>query len=377
MIYLDSAATSLTPQVVIDAMDEYYQHYNANVHRGIHTVSELATQKYEESRNKIAEFLNADPKEVIFTRGTTAGLNMLANAYEDQVSEHDEIIITQMEHHSNIVPWQQLAKRKKAILRYVKLSDDCSLDMEHLKSFINENTKIIALTHMSNVLGTINDVKKVARLAHDAGAVCIVDGAQAVSHLKIDVKDLDVDYYVFSGHKMFGPSGIGVVYGKKSLLNDLSPVEFGGDMILEVSFEGSSWNELPYKFEAGTPPIAEVIGLGAAVEFMNTLDLSKEKEIIEYATQKLSSIEGLTLFGPKNRGPVFSFALEGIHPHDVAEVLDREGIAVRAGHLCAMPLVREVLKVPAVTRASFSVCSPKSDVDAVVKGIKKVFEVFK
>ncbi len=383
LIYLDSSATSLKPNVVIKAVDEYYQKYSANVHRGMYALSERATEAYELSRKKVAEFIHAKYEEVIFTRGTTDALNMAAKMLAVNVSTGDEIVLSVMEHHSNLVPWQVLAKEKGLQLKFARITAEGRLDLDHLYSLLSSKTKIVAITHVSNVLGVINDVKAIAQKAHAVGAIVVVDGAQSIPHMAIDVKDLDCDFFAFSSHKMFGPTGVGVLYGKKELLEKCEPVSFGGDMIAEVKLTGSSWNELPYKFEAGTPPIAEVIGLGAAVDYIQSIGMDNitkyEHELGTYALEQLEKVPGVTILGPKvmkNRCAVFSFVVDGVHPHDVATILDREGVCVRAGHLCAMPLVREVLQLPSVSRASFHMYNTKADVDALVLALNKVRKVF-
>ena len=385
LVYLDNSATSLTPMQVIKAMDEYYNKYRANVHRSIHTLGEKATEAFIEAHKKVAALINAERwEEIIFTRGTTDSLNIIARALGNKLRKGDEIVLTEMEHHSNIVPWQQIAKEKGAIIKYVGITKDGLLDEKSVRTTITNKTKIVALTYISNVLGTINDIKSIVMQAHLVGAYCVVDAAQAMPHLQINVQSLDCDVLCFSGHKMYGPTGIGVLYIKKKLAEQLDPVAFGGDMIREVSFANASWNELPWKFEAGTPNIAGAIGLGRAADYMQEIGIENiqniDKEITSYALQQLQKIKGLRLFGPKKaeqRTPVFSFTLDKVHSHDIAALLDQEGIAVRGGHLCAMPLVHEVLKVNDVCRASFAFYNTKEDVDKLVAGIKKIQEIFK
>ncbi|MBR9707101.1 MAG: cysteine desulfurase [Candidatus Diapherotrites archaeon] len=382
LVYLDNGATSLTPEPVLQAMNEYYHKFNANVHRGIHSLSEKATEKYDNAHAKIAKFINANSDEIIFTRGTTEALNLLAYSLTNDLTEGDEILVSEMEHHANLVPWQQLAKQKGLKLKYIKVNSEGELDF---KKVITDKTKIVSVTGMSNVLGTINPVKEIAKIAHEHGALLIVDAAQSVPHLPTDVKDLDCDFLTFSGHKMAGPTGIGVLYGKKELLDKMQPFMYGGDMIKEVTFKDSTWSDAPLKFEAGTPSIAEAIGLAAAIDYLTKVGMDwiqeHEQEITKYALEKLQSIDGLTLYGPKNsekRGSVFSFTLKGIHAHDIAEILNQEGIAIRPGHMCAMPLVTQVLKQPAVARASFYFYNTKEEVDKLVNGLeecKKVFNV--
>ena len=374
LIYLDNAATSLTPSLVIKAMEEYYQKYNANVHRGIYKISEEATSKYEEARKKVADFINASPKEIIFTKSATEGFNLLAYSFTQSLKEGDEIIISEMEHHSNLVPWQQLAKKKGLILRYWELKNE-DLNLKDLKELINEKTKIISIVYISNVLGTINPIKEIVELAHQVNAVCIVDAAQSVPHMLIDVKELDCDFLVFSGHKMCGPTGVGVVYGKFELLNKMEPFLYGGDMIKDVNLDNSSWNEVPWKFEAGTPPIAEVIGLGAAVDYLKEVGMENikkhDQELVKYALMRLNLIEGIKVFGPSERGPVISFNLEGIEPHDLAALLDKEGIAIRAGSHCAMPLVRR-LGVEGTCRISLYLYNTKEEIDFFIEALEKL-----
>jgi len=377
VIYFDNAATSLRPDKVIEAMNKYYSEYNANIHRGLYKWSEKATEEFENAKKKVAKFINADFEEVIFTRGTTESLNLLAYSLLKDLKAGDEIVLTEMEHHSNLVPWQQLAKEKGIIVRYIKVKDfELKLNNE-----INDKTKIVAVTHMSNVLGTINDVKGLAKIAHKNNALIIVDGAQSISHLKIDVKDLDVDFIAFSGHKMYGPTGIGVLYGKKELLERMNPFMYGGDMVREVSLEDSSWNELPWKFEAGTPNIAGAIGLGYAVDYLSEINDIKdyEEDLTKYALEKLGEIDGIEIYGKKdmkNRGSVISFNLKGVHPHDVASIFDKEGIAIRGGHMCAMPLVVDVLKQVSVNRASLAFYNTKEEIDKFIDVVKKIKEIF-
>lgn len=382
LIYLDNAATSLTPNPVVQAINKYYKEYNANVHRGIHKLSEKATQEYENARKKVAEYIDADVEEIIFTKGTTESLNLLAYSLTKHLKRGDEIVISQMEHHSNLVPWRELADEKGFSLKYIKLKEDGSLDMENAKEIITDKTKIVSITHVSNVLGTINDIKTLVRLAHEKRAFLIVDGAQAVPHMQVSVTELDCDFYAFSGHKMLGPTGIGILYGKKEVLEKMSPFMYGGDMIKEVSFYKSTWNDIPWKFEAGTPNIAGAIGLGAAIDYIKQVGIEKIeahiKELMQYAFEKLGDIADLELYGQKqpNSSGVISFNLKGIHPHDVATILDKEGIAIRGGHLCAMPLVTEVMKLNSLCRLSLHFYNTKQDIDNLVSGIKKVKEVF-
>src|SRR3989344_842862 len=350
LIYLDNGATSLTPEPVIGVMNQYYGEYNANVHRSIHSIGERATKEYEDAHKKVAKFINAEFDEIVFTRGATESLNVLAYSLIKNLKEGDEIVLSEMEHHSNLVPWQQLAKDKKIKVKYIRINKDFELDMEHAKEIINKKTKIVSVTHVSNVLGTINPIKKIGDLAKEVGAIFIVDSAQGIPHLPIDVKEIDCDFLCFSGHKMLGPTGIGVLYGKKKMLEKLNPFLFGGEMIREVSFEDSKWNDLPWKFEAGTPNIAGGIGLGAAVDYLRSIGMENIKDYEEYLTAyafKRLNEAGVKVYcarNPDKRSGVLTFKVEGMHAHDVAALLDRHGIAIRAGHMCAMPLVNKILK---------------------------------
>ena len=384
LVYLDSAATSQKPIQVIEAVSNYYRQLNSNVHRGVHTLGTRATDAYEGAREKVRKFIHAKSiEEVIFTRGTTTALNVVASSYgKNNLHEGDEIVITYMEHHSNIIPWQQVAKATGATLKYIPLQEDGSLSLEDVRATITPNTKIVAVTLVSNVLGVINPIKEIAKIAHENGAVMVVDGAQGAPHLNIDVQDLDCDFLGFSGHKMCGPTGIGVLYGKKQLLENMEPVEFGGEMIDFVGLYESTWKELPWKFEGGTPIIAGAIGLGAAIDFLQEIGLDKilehEHKLAAYALEKMSTIEGLTIYGPKEaekRAGVVTFNLSDVHPHDVATVLDAEGIAVRAGHHCAQPLMKW-LDVSATARASFYLYNTEEDIDKLVEGLVKTKEYF-
>ncbi|CEG23385.1 putative cysteine desulfurase [Planococcus massiliensis] len=384
LVYLDSAATSQKPVQVIEALKSYYEFDNSNVHRGVHTLGNRATEKYEGAREKVRNFINANStEEVVFLRGTTTAINLVAQSYgRANVEEGDEIVITYMEHHSNIIPWQQLAKERGAILKYVELEEDGTISLEQVRAAVTERTKIVSMVYVSNVLGTMNPVKEVAEIAHENGAVMVVDGAQAAPHLKIDVQQLDCDFFAFSGHKMCGPTGIGVLYGKKALLNDMEPVEFGGEMIDFVGLYDSTWKELPWKFEGGTPIIAGAVALGAAIDFLNEIGLNEiekhEHQMAAYAMDKMSGIEGLSIYGPKDpakRAGIVTFNLEDVHPHDVATVLDMNGIAVRAGHHCAQPLMKW-LEVSATARASFYLYNNESDIDRLVEGLRSAKEYF-
>ena len=381
LVYLDSAATSQKPIQVIEKLEDYYRKYNSNVHRGVHTLGTLATDGYEGAREKVKNFINAkSTEEIIFTRGTTTALNLVASSYgRANVGPGDEIVITPMEHHSNIIPWQQVARSTGATLKYFPLQKDGTLDLTDVENTITENTKIVSVMHVSNVLGTINPVKEIAAIAHKHGAIMIVDGAQSSPHMKVDVQDLDCDFFALSGHKMCAPTGIGALYGKKELLNNMEPIEFGGEMIDFVGLQESTWKELPWKFEGGTPIIAGAIGLGAAIDFLEEIGLdaieAHEHKLAQYALGRLSEVEGLTVYGPQKRAGVVTFNCDDVHPHDVATVLDTEGIAVRAGHHCAQPLMKW-LEVSATARASFYLYNTEEEIDAFVKALIKTKEYF-
>lgn len=381
LVYLDSAATSQKPIQVIEKLNEYYRNYNSNVHRGVHTLGTMATDGYEGAREKVRKFINAKAtEEIIFTRGTTTALNLVASSYgRANVGPGDEIVITPMEHHSNIIPWQQVARTTGATLKYIPLQQDGSIDLADVEKTITANTKIVSVMQVSNVLGAINPVKEIAEIAHRNGAVMVVDGAQSAPHMKIDVQDLDCDFFALSAHKMCGPTGIGALYGKKALLNKMEPIEFGGEMIDFVGLQESTWKELPWKFEGGTPIIAGAIGLGAAIDFLQEIGLEEiekhEHKLAQYALQSLSEVEGITVYGPKNRAGLVTFNCDDVHPHDVATVLDSEGIAVRAGHHCAQPLMKW-LNVSATARASFYLYNTEEEIDAFVKALIKTKEYF-
>lgn len=375
--YLDNSSTTQKPKQVIEAIKKYYEEDNANVHRGIYKLSLKATMAYEKAHEIAAKFINAQFEEIIFTKGTTESLNLLAYSLGKNLKAGDEIVLTEMEHHSNLVPWQQLAKEKGLTLRFIPITADFRLDMNKAREFITSKTKIVSVTHVSNVLGTINPIKELAALAHEVGAVMIVDAAQSVPHMPIDVKDLNCDFLAFSGHKMCGPTGIGVLYGKKELLETMSPFLYGGDMIKEVTFKQSTWNDLPWKFEAGTPHIAGAVGLAAAISYLQKIGLEniqqQELELTRYALQQLSSLPGIKLIGPaspEERGAVFSFTVEGMHPHDVSELLDQANICVRGGHHCAMPL-HQKLGIAGSVRASFYFYNTKEDLDALLEALSE------
>ncbi|EOG8996112.1 cysteine desulfurase [Staphylococcus pseudintermedius] len=383
LAYLDSTATSQKPKQVIDALSDYYERYNSNVHRGVHTLGSLATDGYEGARETVRRFIHAKYfEEIIFTRGTTAAINMIAHSYGDaNVGEGDEIVVTQMEHHANLVPWQQLAKRQGATLKFIPMAEDGTITLEAVRETVSERTKIVAIAHVSNVLGTINDIKAIAEIAHEHGAIISVDGAQSVPHMKVDVQDLNVDFYSFSGHKMLGPTGIGVLYGKREHLNQMEPTEFGGDMIDFVDLYDSTWTDLPTKFEAGTPLIAQAIGLQAAIEYIESIGFDTihehEQALTTYAYEQMSQIEGIDIYGPSKdkRAGIITFNLKDVHPHDVATALDTEGVAVRAGHHCAQPLMKW-LNVSSTARASFYIYNTKEDIDQLVEGLKQTKEFF-
>ena len=382
LVYLDNAATSQKPQAVIEVLDKYYRVENANIHRGIHFLSERATQVYEDARAKVARFINAsDSQEVVFVRGTTEGINLVAQAHGRKfIGQDDEIILSAMEHHSNIVPWQMLCEQVGARLRVIPMNDDGELVMDEYERLLNDRTKLVAVTHVSNALGTINPVKQIIQIAHRHGVIVLVDGAQAAPHLGVDVRDLDCDFYAFSGHKLYGPTGVGALYGKARLLDAMPPYQGGGDMIRSVTFEKTLYNVPPYKFEAGTPNIAGGIGLGAAIEYLSEVGMelvaAYERELLDYATGALSTIAGLRIIGmAREKASVLSFVLDGVHPHDVGTILDQEGIAIRAGHHCAMPVMQR-FGVPATARASFSFYNTREEVDALVGAIQKVKRVF-
>ena len=382
LVYLDNAATTQKPTQILEAIAAYYEKDNANVHRGVHTLAERATAAYEAARERVRSFIHAaSTKEVLFTRGTTTGLNWVARYAESVLQPGDEVLISVMEHHSNTIPWQEACKKTGARLIYAYLKDGM-LDLADFRSKLTEKTRFVALAHVSNVLGVVNPIKEIAELVHQANALLVVDGAQSVPHMKIDVQDLDVDFFAFSGHKMLGPTGIGVLYGKEELLEQMSPVEFGGEMIDFVYEQEATWKELPWKFEAGTPNIAGAIGLAVAIDYLDKIGMETvhqyEQELIAYVFPKLQAVEGLTIYGSEDltqRSGVISFNLAGLHPHDVATALDYEGVAVRAGHHCAQPLL-SYLGVAATVRASFYLYNTKADCDKLVEALQKTKEFF-
>ncbi len=382
LVYLDNAATTQKPNAVLDIQNTYYWEQNANIHRGVHRLSELATFEYEKARGKIKNYINArENREIIFTAGTTAGINLIAQSFgKTFLQSGDEVIISAMEHHSNIVPWQIMCEERGAVLRVIPMTDDGELIMEEYQKMLNPRTKIVSVVYVSNSLGTINPVHRIIELAHQNGSKVLIDGAQAVAHMHVDVRALDCDFFVFSGHKLFGPTGIGVLYGKAELLEQMKPYQGGGDMILSVTFEKTTYNELPYKFEAGTPNIVGGIGLGAAVDYVNTIGLEAieqyEHELLVYGTEQLKKIDGVRLIGTaKEKASVLSFVMEHAHPHDIGTILDSEGIAVRTGHHCTQPVMQR-LGIPATARASISFYNTKAEIDALVRGIAKVKEIF-
>jgi cysteine desulfurase / selenocysteine lyase len=383
LVYLDNGASSQKPESVLRAMDDYYRRYNANVHRGVHTLSEEATALYEGAREKVARFINArSANQVIFTRGTTESINLVAYAWgRANLKPGDEVLITEMEHHANIVPWQIVQEQLGFTLRYVPLTDQGLLDLDALDGLLTEKTKLFAFVHASNVVGTINPVQDLVARARAVGAKVLIDGAQSVPHMPVDVQALDADFYAFSSHKMCGPTGIGVLYGKRDVLESMPPFMGGGDMIREVTLSGSKWNSVPYKFEAGTPSIAEGIGLGAAVDYLQSVGMdwvrAHERELVAYAYERMSEVEGLRILGPgpDQRGGLISFTLEGVHPHDIAAILDRQGVAVRAGHHCAAPLHARY-GIPASARASFYLYNTVEEVDVLTRALHKAQEIF-
>ncbi len=389
LVYLDSASTSQKPRQVIDAISGYYKEYNANIHRGLYDISRRATEAYTNSKDLVARFVNAESyRNIVYTRNTTESINLVARAWGDaNVKKGDRILISQMEHHSNVVPWQQLAKRKGAILDYADLDESKSfIDMNDLKEKLGRGPTIVAFTHASNVLGSINDAGKITEMAHKAGATVLIDGAQSTPHFKVDVREIGCDFYAFSGHKMLGPAGIGVLYGREDSMENMPPFLGGGDMIRSVDFQESTWNELPWKFEAGTSNIEGGIGLGTAVEYLNGVGMGKIREhevkIVKYALKRLGAVEGVVLYGPDinnidRRGGVISFNIKGAHPHDVATIFDSEGVAIRAGHHCAMPLVNKILNEPSVARMSFYLYTTEEEVDSAVAAIDKVRTVLR
>lgn len=376
LIYFDNGATSQKPQMVLDAINQYYSMDNANIHRGVHHLSQKATSEYEDARETIRRFINAEKKEeIIFTKGTTDGINLVASSFGELLSAGDEIIISAMEHHSNIVPWQMLAERKKLVLKVIPINKRGELLLEDYQNLLSEKTKLVAITHISNSLGTINPVEKIIELAHAVGAKVLIDGAQSIQHTKVDVRAMNCDFFVFSGHKVFGPTGIGVLYGKEAILEEMPPYQGGGDMISKVTFERTTYNELPFKFEAGTPHIAGGICLGTALNYLNQFNSKEleeyERELTEYAQEMLETFENLTLIGTaKNKTSVVSFHVQGIHPFDIGTLLDKQGIAVRTGHHCTQPLM-DFYQIPGTVRASFAFYNTREEIDQFIAAVEK------
>lgn len=376
LIYFDNGATTQKPRLVLDAINDFYSNKNANIHRGVHYLSQLATNEYESTRKILQGYLNAKySEEIIFTKGTTDAINLVASSFGDTLNKGDEIIISAMEHHSNIVPWQLLCEKKNLLLRVVPIHHSGEMNMDAFENMISSKTKLVAITHVSNTLGTINPVEEIIEKAHFLGAKVLIDGAQSLQHFQIDVQSLDCDFFVFSGHKVFGPTGIGVLYGKKEILEEMPPYQGGGDMIAKVSFEKTTFNDLPFKFEAGTPNISGVIGLGKAIEFIESIDKNNlslhEQDLLEYAQDKLLLIEGLQIIGKAaNKSSVISFVIDGVHPFDIGTLLDQYGIAVRTGHHCTQPLM-DFYSIPGTIRASFSIYNTRDEIDLFIEALKK------
>ncbi|MDG2101665.1 MAG: cysteine desulfurase [Dehalococcoidia bacterium] len=383
LVYLDNAATSQKPTSVINSLSDYYSSYNSNVHRGVHTLSVEATDKYEMARNKVSAFLDCKPQEVIWTRNTSESLNIVSIGLKKSIKSTDNIVISKMEHHSNLVPWQQLCLETGATLRYLNHNLDGKIDLIEAENIIDKNTKIIAITHMSNVLGVINPISELRNISKKYGTILVLDGAQSAPHFPVSMKDLDCDFFTFSAHKMLGPTGIGILFGKESLLEEMPPFYFGGDMISEVTYESAKWNDLPYKFEAGTPNIADAIATGYAIDYLNKIGMKEifnhEEEITNYALDKFNNLKNYVIIGPKgksDRGGVISFIHKTLHPHDIGEILDKFGIAIRTGHHCAMPLVRSY-EIVAAARASFYLYNTKEEIDIFINGLLEVEKYFK
>ena len=382
LIYLDNAASTQKPKSVINAIKDYYENDHSNVHRGVHTLSVRATEAYENARVKVAEFLNSpNVHQIIFTKGTTDSINLIASSVTNLVQKDDEILITSMEHHSNIVPWQELCKRTGAVLKVIPINKNGELLIDEYANMISSRTKIISIVHLSNTLGTINPVEDIIEIAKSHDVITVIDGAQAAGHLPIDVQKLDCDFYLFSGHKIFGPTGIGVLYGKENILNEINPYQFGGEMILKVTFEETTYNDLPHKFEAGTPNIAGAVGIGASIDFINGLDRDlahqHEMSLHDYALEKLEEIEGVRIIGnASNKSAIISFVIDGLHPHDIGTIINQKGIAVRTGHHCTMPLM-DFYSIPGTVRASFSIYNNHSEVDKLIDAIKLAIKMLK
>jgi len=383
LIYFDNAATTQKPVSVIDTIDNYYRHKNSNIHRGVHYLSNAATELYENSRESIKKYINAKKNsEIIYTRGTTEGINLVAQSFVKKIiGKGDEILISAMEHHSNIVPWQILCKEKECKLKIIPMDRKGNLIIEKIPALINENTKFLSITQVSNALGTVNNIKMVIKIAHDNNIPILIDGAQAIPHKKIDVRELECDFFVFSGHKVYGPTGIGILYGKEKLLEEMDPYQGGGDMIRSVTFEKTVYNDLPYKFEAGTPNIAGAIGLGEAINFMNRTGIENiekyEKKLLQFATSEISKIDGIRIIGmAEEKSGVLSFIIEGVHPHDIGTILDQDGIAIRTGHHCSQP-VMNFFNIPATARASFACYNTLEEIEIFTDALKKIKEVFR
>jgi cysteine desulfurase/selenocysteine lyase len=382
LVYFDNGATSQKPKLVIDRIAQYYTSENANIHRGVHHLSQLSTENYETARKSIQNYINAaHAHEIIFTKGTTDGINLIAQSFGKLLKAGDEIVITEMEHHSNIVPWQMIAQEKNLVLKFIPLTKTGELDLSNLGSIINAKTKLVSFTHISNSLGTINPVETITKAAHQVGAKVVLDGAQSLQHLKLDVQQLDLDFLVFSGHKVFGPTGVGILYGKTNILNEMPPYQGGGDMIKEVSMSHTTYNTLPHKFEAGTPNIVGGIALGTAIEWLDKIDLvaakKHEDELLQYATEALLKIEGIKIYGTaQNKSSVISFLIEGLHPYDIGTLLNQQGIAVRTGHHCTQP-VMDYYQIPGTIRASFSFYNTKEEIDLFIHGLLKSITMLK
>jgi cysteine desulfurase/selenocysteine lyase len=382
LVFLDNASTTQKPQSVINTLTHYYENYNSNIHRGIYSIAEKATAAYEETRDKVAAFIGAeDRRSIVFTRGTTESINLVANSWGQNLKPGDEVLITEMEHHSNIIPWQLICEKAGAILRYIPICENGTLDLSNPEQYFTEKTKIVCVIHQSNVFGTVNPILDIIKQAHNVGALVLVDGAQNVPHHSLNVSDIGCDFLAFSGHKMLGPTGVGVLYAKPELLEEMNPFLGGGEMIRNVTMEQSTWNDIPWKFEAGTPNIAQVIGLGSAIDYLNKIGMQSianyEKELLSYGQDKLQNIPGLTIYGkPEEKGAIISFNIENIHPHDVAHILDTSGIAIRAGHHCAQPIMN-CLSVSSTNRVSFYLYNTISEIDSLVDGLNKTVNLFK
>jgi len=381
LIFLDNASTTQKPKGVLDTLIHYYENYNSNIHRGIYTIAEKATAAYEETRDKVAAFIGTeDRRSIVFTRGTTESINLVASSWGQNLKPGDEVLITEMEHHSNIIPWQLICEKTGASLRYIPICEDGMLDLSNPQQYFTEKTKIVSVIHQSNVFGTVNPISDIVKLAHDVGALVLIDGAQSVPHHRVNVSQMGCDFFAFSGHKMLGPTGVGVLYAKPELLEKMNPFMGGGEMIRNVTLKKSTWNDIPWKFEAGTPNIAQVIGLGAAIDYLNEIGIQSiadyEKNLLDYGQKKLQKIPGLTIYGKaEEKSAVISFNIKNIHPHDVAHILDTRGIAIRAGHHCAQPIMKR-LSVPATNRASFYIYNTVSEIDTLIDGLAKTIDLF-